>query len=124
MTVETDIVVIGGGAAGIDAAISAASEKRKVVLLDKNNTVGGDSVQVNVGTICGAFYRSFSGKPTAVGYPFCKFLLSALNESDATACAREHTEGLYIIPYQKNVLRNVYETHLIQAGVEVHTNSL
>lgn len=124
MTVETDIIVIGGGAAGIAAAISAASEKRKVVLLDKNNTVGGDSIHVNVGTICGAFYRSFSGVPTSVGYPFCKFLLSRLNETDQTAHAREYTEGLYIIPYEKNALRNVYETCLHEVGVDVHTNCL
>lgn len=123
MTLETDIVVIGGGAAGIAAAISAASEKRKVVLLDKNSCLGGDSVVVNVGTICGAFYRTFSGKPTAVGYTFCKSFLSSLRKADKTACPQEHAEGLYIIPYERDVLLAVYGTMVRQAGVGLFSNS-
>lgn len=124
MTIQTDIVVVGGGASGIAAAIAAAREKRKVVLLDKSDSLGGDSINVNVGTICGAFYRSFSGRPGAVGYPFCKVFLTTLKEMDATASPREHTEGLYIVPYERSALLHVYETSLKHAGVEVWTNSV
>jgi len=124
MTVHTDIVVIGGGASGIAAAIAASSEKRKVVLLDKSDSLGGDSINVNVGTICGAFYRSFSGKPAAVGYPFCRSFLSTLKEADVTASAREHSKGLYVIPYERSALLRVYESSLKQAAVEVWTNSV
>jgi len=123
MTIDADIVVIGGGAAGIAAAISAAAEKKKVVLMEKNNSLGGDSVVVNVGTICGAFYRTYSHTPKAVGYPFCKSLLTLLNQADGTSFAREHSEGLYIVSYERTTLLSIYELLLTQAGVKVFTNS-
>lgn len=38
---ETDVVVIGGGASGLAAAISAAEGGAKVIVLEKANTTGG-----------------------------------------------------------------------------------
>ena len=36
-----DVLVCGGGIAGISAALSAARQKKKVILLEKNNLLGG-----------------------------------------------------------------------------------
>ncbi|MEL7655039.1 MAG: FAD-dependent oxidoreductase [Bacillota bacterium] len=38
---ETDVVVIGGGASGLSAAITAAEKGAKVMILEKANTTGG-----------------------------------------------------------------------------------
>jgi len=47
---ETDVVVVGGGGAGLAAAIEAATLGRKVVLLEKNERLGG-STAWSVGSI-------------------------------------------------------------------------
>lgn len=43
-TIETDVVVVGSGIAGLSAAVSAAEEGAKVVLLEKMGSVGGASI--------------------------------------------------------------------------------
>lgn len=47
---ETDVVVVGGGGAGLAAAIEAASRGAKVVLVEKNPALGG-STAWSVGSI-------------------------------------------------------------------------
>ncbi|WP_326910157.1 FAD-dependent oxidoreductase [Sedimentibacter sp. MB31-C6] len=42
--IETDVVVVGGGIAGLSAAVAASEEGSKVVLLEKMASVGGASI--------------------------------------------------------------------------------
>ena len=49
---ETDVVVIGGGGAGLTAAISAAKNGANVVLVEKNGEIGGNTL------VCGAIYNA------------------------------------------------------------------
>ena len=48
-TLDTDIVVIGAGGAGMIAAITAADAGKKVILLEKQAMVGGNSVRATGG---------------------------------------------------------------------------
>jgi fumarate reductase flavoprotein subunit len=41
---ETDVLVIGGGAAGLSSAVSTAEGGREVLLLEKEATIGGNAV--------------------------------------------------------------------------------
>ncbi|MCQ2609410.1 MAG: FAD-dependent oxidoreductase, partial [Lachnospiraceae bacterium] len=50
--VDTDICIIGAGGAGMVSAISAASNGAKVLLVEKNGQVGGDTL------VCGAIYNT------------------------------------------------------------------
>lgn len=47
-TIETDVLVVGGGTAGVFAAISAARTGAKTLLIDKNNILGGTITVANV----------------------------------------------------------------------------
>lgn len=47
-TVSADVAVIGGGTAGVFAAISAAKTGAKTVLIEKNNILGGTVTVANV----------------------------------------------------------------------------
>jgi len=49
-TIETDVLVVGGGGSGLAAAIEAARAGRRVVLLEKNEKTGG-STGWSVGSI-------------------------------------------------------------------------
>lgn len=45
MELDTDVVVIGGGGAGLSAAVSAAQNEAKVVLIEKTSTLGGNTIR-------------------------------------------------------------------------------
>ena len=49
-TLDTDIVVIGGGAAGLTAGIKALQGGAKVILLEKTGMTGGASAMAGSGT--------------------------------------------------------------------------
>jgi hypothetical protein len=123
MTIKTDIVIVGGGVAGFAAAMAASLENKKVLLIDKSPTPGGDSIHTNVGTLCGAYYRSFSGIAKEVGYSFNQSFLQALQKADHKAASYMYTEGLYIIPYEWSILQNLYIDMLTQAKVHCLLNA-
>ncbi|MDR3560580.1 MAG: FAD-dependent oxidoreductase [Negativicutes bacterium] len=55
---ETDVLVAGGGAAGVAAAETAAKLGNKVILVEKYGFLGGAAVAGLSGTICGSFMTS------------------------------------------------------------------
>lgn len=44
LTYDTDVAVVGGGGAGLSAAISAAQNGAKVILIEKSSFLGGDTM--------------------------------------------------------------------------------
>lgn len=53
LTVETEVLVIGGGAAGLSSAITAAENGAKVTLIEKQDILGGSTV-VSAGIVYAA----------------------------------------------------------------------
>ena len=49
---EADVVIVGGGGAGVVAAIEAAQNGRNVIIIEKNGSIGGDTL------VCGAIYNT------------------------------------------------------------------
>ena len=68
---EVDLVVIGGGSAGVAAAVTATRLGLRTVLVEDFPFFGGMSTGGCVGTFCGFFYRDASGEivPSVGGYP-------------------------------------------------------
>jgi hypothetical protein len=60
---STDIVVIGGGSAGMCAAIAAARAGARVVLLERSDTLGGMGTLAKVHTFCGLYLPDVSQPP-------------------------------------------------------------
>ncbi len=52
---EADVVVAGGGPAGLGAAIAAARGGASVVLLERYGFLGGNFTAASVGTVCGLY---------------------------------------------------------------------
>ena len=55
--IECDVAVLGGGAAGVAAAIAASRTGAKVVLIERNPYFGGQATNSQVTAYCGFFTR-------------------------------------------------------------------
>ncbi len=68
---EADLVVVGGGSAGVAAAVIAARLGLRTVLVEEFSFFGGMSTGGCVGTFCGFFHRDASGElaPLLGGFP-------------------------------------------------------
>ena len=53
-----DVVVVGGGAAGIAAAVGAAQAGAACLLVERNGSLGGQATNANVASYCGFFTHS------------------------------------------------------------------
>lgn len=79
--VEGDVYVVGAGIAGISAAIEAARLGRRVVLIDGQPTLGGQSVHALIGTFCGLF--SNGAKPYQLTHGIADDILRDLDAAGA-----------------------------------------
>src|SRR5271166_5413685 len=57
-TISCEVLVIGGGAAGVAAATAAGRAGARVVLLERYGFLGGLATTAQVGTICGLYLRN------------------------------------------------------------------
>lgn len=58
LALNTDVLVVGGGAAGVAAAVTAARRGLKVTLVERYGFCGGGAVAGLSGTICGMYEAS------------------------------------------------------------------
>src|SRR5688572_20004622 len=57
-SIDSDVVVAGGGAAGVAAAVTAARQGLRVVLVERYGFCGGGAVAGMSGTVCGLYEAS------------------------------------------------------------------
>jgi glycine/D-amino acid oxidase-like deaminating enzyme len=60
LRLDTDVLVCGGGAAGVAAAVTAARQGRRVTLVERYGFCGGGAVAGLSGTVCGLYEASDS----------------------------------------------------------------
>ena len=58
LTMEYDVIVIGGGAAGVGAAAGASQAGARSLLIERGPCLGGAATQKNVLTYCGLYTQS------------------------------------------------------------------
>lgn len=98
-TIACDVLVIGGGAAGVAAATAAGRSGAKVVLLERYGFLGGLATTAQVGTISGLYLQDTTGAeaiPVAGGFAneFAARLQSAANTKPLRV-----DQGLWVLPY-------------------------
>ena len=70
---EADVIVIGGGTAGVVAAISALMENKKVIIIEKNNALGGVSTSGLVIPFMNSFVAKEDGLNVLLNKEYLQF---------------------------------------------------
>src|ERR1700722_14122189 len=99
-TLSCDVLVIGGGAAGIAAATAAGRAGAQTILLERYGFLGGLASAAWVGTICGLYLRDTTGReavPVSGGFP--QEFASRLQTASGAKPLRVDA-GLWVLPYQ------------------------
>ena len=98
--ISCDVLVIGGGAAGLAAATAAGRGGARVVLLERYGFLGGLATTAQVGTICGLYLRDTVGtQATPVGGGFPQEFAAQLQREAGTNPIRVMDTGLWVLPY-------------------------
>ncbi len=99
-TISCDVLVIGGGAAGIGAAVAAGRAGAQVVLLERYGFLGGLATTAQVGTICGLYLRDTAGaEAMPVGDGFAQEFALRLQRAASAKPLRVTDTGLWVLPY-------------------------
>jgi len=98
--ISCDVLVIGGGAAGVAAATAAGRAGVRVVLLERYGFLGGLATTAQVGTICGLYLRDTVGREaTPVGGGFPQEFAAWLQRESGAKPIRVIDTGLWVLPY-------------------------
>jgi hypothetical protein len=98
-TISCDVLVIGGGAAGVAAATAAGRTGANVVLLERYGFLGGLATTAQVGTICGLYLRdTTSAEAAPVAGGFANEFATRLQSAGGAKPLRVDP-GLWVLPY-------------------------
>ena len=101
-----DVAVIGGGTAGIAAAVSAARRGARTLLVERSEKLGGNASQAFVHTICG-LYRSADEGDAVIAHPgFPQRFARALRAAGGAGPA-EKAGRVWILPTYPPVIPSV-----------------
>jgi len=123
---DVDIVILGGGAAGLMCAIAAGQRGRRVIVLESSNKIG-KKILVSGGGRCNfTNLHCESSRFISANPNFCKSALSRYSQWDFIAlvekhCIAYHDKGagqLFCDRSSKDILA-MLETECIDAGVQI-----
>lgn len=113
ISVKCDVLVVGGGPAGIAAAVSAARAGSRVVLMERYGFLGGLASSAMVGTICGLYIRDKGGKAEYVSGGFLREWAEDLR-SHSGLKPLHVTEGLHVLPYDPWEFKRAAERKILE----------
>jgi hypothetical protein len=118
-----DVVVVGGGSAGVAAAVSAAELGSHTLLLERGRFLGGNVAHAFVHTICG-LYRAASEGDARILNPGMPGRLAAGLRAAGVAGEVERAGRVYVLPIEPpRYAAFLGELCARTAGLEVRTGS-
>jgi 2-polyprenyl-6-methoxyphenol hydroxylase-like FAD-dependent oxidoreductase len=119
-----EVLVVGGGAAGVAAATAAARAGAETLLIERLGFLGGTLTAVTLGGICGAFRHVGPDqelRPVVGG--LWNELRDRLEAADALGTPRRSAmvRGVHGIPYDPERLRIVLDEMVAKPGARVLT---
>jgi len=110
-----DVIVAGGGSAGVSAAIASAESGARTLLIEKFNCLGGAATMRNVVTYCGLY--TLGDKPEIVVGGVAARVMAALTRRKAVTGPHRH-RGVFVV-FDPETVKLVLDELCREAGVEV-----
>lgn len=119
---QVDVLVVGGGCAGLMAAVAAARQGARVLLVERNGYLGGTLSMVTLGSICGLYTVTDSTITPVVRGMAAEFLARMGERGGPTEPLRWlQTASL---PYDPTLVKLVADDWVLEADVQVLFHSI
>lgn len=120
LSLETDVLVVGGGAAGLATAVVAARRGAKVILLERYGFCGGGAVAGLSGTICGMYAATDdrAAPPRQMVHGFLDDFVAAMESRNGLAPPLLYGKTFTRV-HDPLVWREAADALLAEAGVRV-----
>lgn len=117
---KSDVLVVGGGAAGVAAAVTAARQGARVTLLEKYGFCGGGAVAGLSGTICGMYAATDNRQapPLQAVHGFLDDFVAAMEGRQGLSEPLVYGKTFTRV-HDPHVWREAADALLAEAGVEV-----
>lgn len=116
-----DVIVVGGGSAGIAAAVGASRSGARTLLVERYGFLGGAATSSNVLAYCG-FWTS-AAKPIMGVRGVGASVLEALDALGANAKPQRNRTGNWIVMIDPEAVKHALDKVVADAGVDVLTHT-
>ena len=114
-TEQYDVIVAGGGSAGVAAAIASAETGASTLLIEKYNCLGGASTMRGVSTYCGLY--TLGDRPRQIVGGVADRVLAGLRARGALSDVQRH-RGVFVV-FDPESVKSVLDDLCSRAGVNV-----
>ncbi|MDB5084625.1 MAG: dependent oxidoreductase [Bacilli bacterium] len=111
---QIDVVVVGGGPAGIAASMAAARNGAKTLLIEQRGYLGGMGTAALVPAFC-----PFTDKEKPVVRGIGLELLEQMKQNCSLEYQKMYQHSLDWVPIDSEVLKRVYDDAVLESGVEL-----
>ena len=115
MMTDYDVAVVGGGSAGVAAAVASARCGARTLLLERAGCLGGASTSRNVVTYCGLYTLGKSPRQAVAGV--AEEVLQGLRRLGAVTGPQRH-RGVFVV-FEPEAVKRVLDGLCAEAGVDV-----
>jgi hypothetical protein len=121
--VSYDVVVVGGGAAGLAAAVAAGAAGARTALVERYGFLGGMATAGMVSTICGLYHGLHSGSPEPLNEGFAETFAGRL--ATMPGCHKPVRRGqTFVLPYSPFAFACLADEVVAKARVDVYLHAL